>query len=71
VAVKKNRDLTAAAMFGDESLNKRRVSNTTIQIFLDSAGLKAQHKRKRVKMTAEHAKASLFYCNKVAKWGNL
>ncbi len=67
--VKKNRDIIAAAVFRDESLNKRRVSELTIEIFWNSAGLKARHKRKRVKMTAEHAKALLFFCNQVAKWG--
>jgi len=51
-------------VFRDESLNKQSVSESTIERFLNSAGLKARHKRKRVKMTAEHAKARLFFAIK-------
>jgi hypothetical protein len=69
-AVKKNRYLTAAAVFRDQLLKKWRVSKSTIERFLNSAGLKVRYKRKLVKMTVEHAKTRLFYCNQVAKWGN-
>ena len=67
-AVKENRSLTAAAIFRDKSLNHRNVSESTVKRYLNSVGLKARHKRKRVKMTPEHAKARLFFCKNVQKW---
>jgi transposase len=50
-AVKKKRSLTAAAIFKDKNLNHRNVSKSTVKRHLNSVGLKARHKRKRVKMT--------------------
>jgi hypothetical protein len=58
-AVKDNRSLTAVDIHKDSSLNHRILSSRTIQPFLDSVGLKARRKRKKVKMMAEHAKERL------------
>jgi hypothetical protein len=64
-AVQNNRSLTAAAIARDLRLNHRKVSTCTIQRFLNSVGLMARRKRKRVKMTKEHAKARFKFCKEV------
>ncbi len=51
-------------MFRDNSLSRRRVSESNIERSLNSVGLEARNKRKRVKITAEHAKARLFFAIK-------
>ena len=53
--VKKNRELTAAEILRDENLNKKRLSERTIQRFLNKNGYKCRRKRKKVKMTSNKA----------------
>ena len=66
--VKKNRELTAAEISRDENLNKKRLSERTIQRFLNKNGYKCRRKRKKVKMTSNQATDRLKFakiCKKI------
>jgi AraC-like DNA-binding protein len=66
-AVKENHFLTAVTIFRDKIINRQNISESTFERYLNTVGLKTRRKRKRVKMTPKHDKASIFFFKNVQK----